>query len=859
MSDRTRMIRLHLFGTVKLSSEDTSELRQIILQPKRLALLAYLAAGPSDRHRRDTLLGMFWPELDSERARAALSKALHYLRRSLGEGVLVAQGDEELRVDTTRLWCDVTAFDEALEQGRHADALGLFGGDLLMGFFLSDAPEFEHWVEAERDRVRRRAAAAAWTLADAAEVADNPVGAIEWARRAQALSPEDETGLRRLLTLLERSGDRAGALRAYETFTRHLEQEYEIDPSPETQALIARVRKAAPPLAVDSAEEPGTGGAEAGTPALSHHPVPIPVSRSSTNGIGVNTARLAVVGAVLVLALAGVAYFWPREAGFVLDPQRVVVAPFENRTGQPSLDPVGSMATDWIIQGLAHTGLVRVVPFTATVSSARFALGITDASDTAERVQALARETGAGIVVAGSYYLQGDSLVLQARITDAIGGTVLDALEPVSTSRALPLVAVEALRQRVMAALAPHVDPRMSDYARIISRTPSHDAYREYAEGMQHFIATDWPGALERFSRATAYDTAYTLPLVLSAIAYANLGNYAAVDSVARLVEPHRHRLAEYDRLAITAATAWVRGDYASSYQAAKRVAQLAPNTIVHGQVARELLMLNRPREALRVFEQLDPQRGELRGWFVYWHNLATAHHLLGDHRRELQVARRARELYPDNPNALRLELRALAAMGRVTDLRRAVEELLASPGAGQLRAGFVMRETALELRAHDHVHEADQLTARSLDWYLTRPADVQGSVGMRRALVEAHYLAGRWEQAQKDLRALAAEMPADVAVQGRLGTLAARRGDRAEAQRILAWLTSLDRPYLLGEHTYWRARIAALLGERERAVSWLRDAYAEGRSEWSVLHSDPDLEALRDYRPFRRLVRPKG
>jgi DNA-binding SARP family transcriptional activator/TolB-like protein/predicted Zn-dependent protease len=857
------MIRLHLFGTVELRREDTTASRGIVLQPKRLALLAYLAAGPRDRHRRDTVVGMFWPELDSERARAALSKALHYLRRSLGDGVLITYGDEELRVEPTQLWCDVTAFEQSLEGDRQAEALGHYHGDLLEGFFLSDAPGFEHWVEVERDRLRRRAAAAAWKLADAAESDGNPVGAIDWARRARLLSPEDEAGLRRLLTLLEQAGDRAGAMREYEAFARHLAQEYELDPSPETQALIARAREARPASAPSpshhSAEQHRSVGVEGGTPAPVHSAPSAPVTRARVESMNAVNARLAVVGAVLILALAGAAYLWPRGTGQDLDPQRVVVAPFENRTGEPSLDPVGHMATDWIIQGLAHTGLVRVVPFTATFSSARFALGITDPTDSAERVQALARETGAGIVIAGSYYLQGDSLVLHTRIMDAIAGTVLQALDPVSTSRSRPLVAVEAVRQRVMAGLAPHVDPRMSDYARIISRTPSPEAYREYAEGMQQFLATDWQTALEHFSRAVAYDSVYTLPLVLSAIAYANLGDYAAVDSVARLVEPHGHQLAEYDRLALTAATAWGRGDYATSHQAAKRVAELAPNTIVHGQVAKELLMLNRPREALEVFEQLDPQRGELRGWFVYWQNLATAHHLLGDHRRELRVARRARELYPDNDNALRLELRALAAAGRVADVRRALDDHFASPAPGQLRSGILLRETALELRAHGHADEARELLVRSLDWYRSRPADLQVTIGMRRALVEAHYLAGRWEEARQSLIALAFERPDDVAVQGRLGTLAARQGDRAEAERILAWLTALERPYLLGEHTYWRARIAALLGEPERAVGWLQEAYAQGRSEWIGLHSDPDLESLHDFTPFRRLVRPKG
>jgi hypothetical protein len=105
----------------------------------------------------------------------------------------------------------------------------------------------------------------------------------------------------------------------------------------------------------------------------------------------------------------------------------------------------------------------------------------------------------------------------------------------------------------------------------------------------------------------------------------------------------------------------------------------------------------------------------------------------------------------------------------------------------------------------------------------------------------------------------LAAERPDNIDYKGYLGTLAARRGDREEALRISTELESIDRPYLFGSNTYWRARIASLLGDRERAVALLREAFAQGREYGVYLHRDMDLEPLRDYPPFQELLRPKG
>ena len=63
--------------------------------------------------------------------------------------------------------------------------------------------------------------------------------------------------------------------------------------------------------------------------------------------------------------------------------------------------------------------------------------------------------------------------------------------------------------------------------------------------------------------------------------------------------------------------------------------------------------------------------------------------------------------------------------------------------------------------------------------------------------------------------------------------------------------------PYIWGNHTYWGARIASLLGEKERAVMMLREALSQGRW-YTQLHADMDLEPLRDYPPFQELVKPK-
>ena len=207
------MIEFRLLGTLHLSDAEGREVEGLLSRSRRLALLAYLAAAtPRGLHRRDTLLALFWPELDQEHARAALRQALHVLRDALGDDVVVTRGDEEVGLDFDRLWCDVAAFDDAVATGRLGEAFAYYQGHLLEGFFISAAAEFERWLEGERARLRQTASRSAHALVKQCEAAGDLPAALEWARRAAQLAPHEEGPLRQLVTLLDRLGDRAGAV-----------------------------------------------------------------------------------------------------------------------------------------------------------------------------------------------------------------------------------------------------------------------------------------------------------------------------------------------------------------------------------------------------------------------------------------------------------------------------------------------------------------------------------------------------------------------------------------------------------------------------------------------------------------------
>lgn len=348
------MFELRALGGLELLRTGDRDPHAIPMQAKRLALLAYLAAlAPRSFRRRDTLLLLFWPDLDQEHARGALRQALHFLRKTLGEGAILTRGEDEIGLDPAKVLSDVHALETAVTGGDPGRAIALYRGDFLEGVFVSDAaPELEDWISAERSRLRALAAKAAWMASELPTDRDN-VGDL--VRRAVQWSGDDEAALRRGLRLLDGIGDRAGAAALYDEFARRVARDLDVELSAETRNLIKLVRArvsgrhdAAPAPAMAMAMLP---------------PAAAPVSARPARRPGKRLLFAGIAGALLVLALA--AYIGPRRGMPIGAPaEAFTVTPFEAANADSTLVALANDIAPLLTVRLAGplgNGVARVV------------------------------------------------------------------------------------------------------------------------------------------------------------------------------------------------------------------------------------------------------------------------------------------------------------------------------------------------------------------------------------------------------------------------------------------------------------------------------------------------------------------
>jgi tetratricopeptide (TPR) repeat protein len=446
------------------------------------------------------------------------------------------------------------------------------------------------------------------------------------------------------------------------------------------------------------------------------------------------------------------------------------------------------------------------------------------------------------------------------QVTNADTGVLLAASDQLRASLAAPQVAIEALRDFVMSTLSVRLDERLAEVDHAQMPSPSYESYRAFDEGMQRYLAGDWGPAVDHFRRAYALDSTFVLAVQYRALSEANLRprGSPAVDSLVQVLMARRGELAEYHQHWLDYLAARLRGDNEEARSAIKQAADLAPGSKAVYNFAFTSQLTRRPEEAVAALEKLDPERGAMRGWFPYWTMLTDNLHRLGDHQRELEAALKATVLHPELGWTIRQEGEALAALGRMRELR-ALETRIENGDFRDIPKGDVWFSIGEELRFHGHEEEAMEFFQSALAWYIALPDSAKQHSDNRLSYATVLQSLRRFQEARAVIEEARSAEPGDMALVGWLGILDAWLGNDAAALQSLARMKEVEQsdPYARGLYELNAARIAGVLGQREEATRLLNSAVARGFRP--LRHPDMNFEKLQGYAPFEDSFTPRN
>ena len=634
----------------------------------------------------------------------------------------------------------------------------------------------------------------------------------------------------------------------------------------ETPEAVERLRAAAPPalsalvmqcLAKSPADRPQSAqelvvAIDAMTTPLTgttpHATAPTSATYAPTPAGAVSRSRMtvaAVAAGVLLLAIGGWFAFQRMREPSIAE-RRIAVAPFENLTGDPQLDLLGRMASDWLTQGVARAESVEVVSAMAVTAA------MANASAGTNVVELLARATQASAVVSGTIYAQGDSLRFQSSVIDTRTGREILPLDPVMAPRTDPMIGIDALREQLAGAVALGQDTRQQ----VLMRAPRFSAYQEYLKGEETFVRN---GAQSRtfFERAIALDSTLVPAYVYLAVTYSNANAWDSAEAVTRRVERFKHRLTPFERDMF----AWLEANLSGSEERQLTAAQaVVARDSMPGMLYLVGLHANaalRPLIALPALEKADSANVAF-GWGPHVTVLGNTYHLLGRHDQELAMLRRRRAAFPASGGIPGAELRALGALGRREEALALADTLLQgiTNNAGNAVTANVLAG-ALEFEAHHgDTATASAMARRVVTWHQEHPAPNAGPARLQQE-GRAWLLLGALDSAERSFRRWSGRDSSSIPAAGYLALTLALKGDSSRARVMADSIGSVQRKWLFGSHLFWRGAVLGALGDREAAVRLLQQSFPAGQGKAGLHYSLPH-RSLRGYPPFEALLKPE-
>ena len=495
------MIRIRTLGSLTVSRDGVA-LSGAGTQARRMAVLALLARAGSRGITRDRLIALLWPDSDEQSSRAALSQALHALRRQLGDDD-VFLGVQTLQLNEAIATCDVLEFDAALADGNWERAVAAYEGPFLDGFRLGGAPEFDRWIDEERSNLAVRYSEAVERLAKNAAERGDSADAVRWWRRRAAIDPLNARVTVELMKALDQGGERAAALQQAKIYEALVDQELSLPPDKDVVRFAELLRSGAVitperptvvsppafPQAVQAVQAPAATATQ-----LPAAPAPSLERRPS----GRRAVFIAIAVAVVVVVGGVAAMMGRRGSNDSTSPVLAVGQITDARaTTGDSTFPASEILTNSLarVTGIQVLSRIRVLELLNRRTGADYSN---------EDVGAAAHDAGASELLEGSVHAIADGrLLLELRRIDLATGTLQTAYR--LEGRDL-FDLMDQATSEVAASFG-----RSAPGPRGASDSHSLIAYRFYEEGLKRYAQGDFRTARGLFDAALREDSLFAM------------------------------------------------------------------------------------------------------------------------------------------------------------------------------------------------------------------------------------------------------------------------------------------------------------------------------------------------------------
>ncbi len=458
-------LRIHILGSLEVRVD--GELLDESRWPRKKAktLLKLLALTPSRQLHREQLIEILWPDTDADLALNNFHKSVHAARRALEPDLKPGVASQFLLTVEERVafadgvWIDCVEFErEAQAAFRTHDAAALDTARRLYRGELLEENRYDDWTTVRREQLRSLHQRVLERLASVLDESGERAGAIAAFEQVVAANPINENAYRSLMRLYAVSGQRHLALDQFERCSDALRAELDTEPEAATRALFDQIV-----------------GAGLSRPAL---PVAAPASAATEGSRPAKPASVVpakwLSAAAMVLFLAAIAiaasmFFKPTKEKSVIDSLAVLALSSGGELSE--LGYVGEGIAESVINGISQMPGIRVM---ARSTAFRY-------RNSAADPRAIGKELHVGAVLTGSVSQRGDTVFVSAELVNVTDGSQLWGQRYSLPAKDLNQVP-QRLGSQIVAAIRGKVSPEQQ---RQLNRRSTNDpeAYKLYLRG----------------------------------------------------------------------------------------------------------------------------------------------------------------------------------------------------------------------------------------------------------------------------------------------------------------------------------------------------------------------------------------
>jgi TolB-like protein/tetratricopeptide (TPR) repeat protein len=563
---------------------------------------------------------------------------------------------------------------------------------------------------------------------------------------------------------------------------------------------------------------------------------------------------LLPVTVVVIIALAALSYFTIfKEDNSKNNPglnllssaireSRIAVLPFENKTNDPKLEMFGTMAADYIIQSLLNLDNVKVVMFNSIEENLPYSTTVPGSGK-----GSFAERTGAEMIIKGSLYIQEDKLLVQSQVINAISGEVEIVLPEIAS----PKNELQTLVKELAARFAGYFAMKEGDLN--MKLIPKYEAYLKFRE-IFPIWGIDVPGERKILSHAIAMDSTFLYPYLFSFVSYYNRRQWKEADSVMKLTDRRFDRLTTYEQAYVNVNKAMLAGNLPEAFRGWKSLYERDPKNVNTNIWAAGMAMVNwKYKEALGIFRNIDPASVNYDAVWKAWWAKAYAICLIrvGQFNEIRQVLNAIPSNYPFFANEPIIYAHVLR--GEHDSLRVLMDKLT---GQNAITPRQLDSLHVLIAEKYSLIHD----TARQLQWSALAIQRIKTNQKSSPALMsKAYYMANKFDKSANIAQHALANNNTDWEMLSRLGCSFTRMGLLSKAHEIISRIESIKTPFVRGENSYALAEIYAALGEKEKAVEYMKKAFKEGRAiPFGLYEEDADFIPLHGYTSYEEFIRPR-